>query len=484
MPCPTPEQLAAVSLGLTDDARLIGHVETCDACAQLRAAQGDVVDRLAAIHGEPNAQHAAARAQLLERLPAAIDRRAPSPWRRWALGGIAAAAVLLLCVIAFAPSRLSAMERIANAVREVRSFSYKLTYRKESPETEKKPGRTLDCTSFASWRAPAGTELDQFGDFRATQENVAVYHSPTSHPKPVVLTDLIEIHPSGKPGILIDYVAKKYYRVPSLHADDILNSEPLLWLRAVRERSGRITGDLGSRQINGREARGYTMSFENSEPFRDFGPVEIWIDPQTDLPVEFGFHYAKAAEEGFTDKYSVTDIQWNIDLDPKLFDTTPPAGFLDVTIPTDDESILAIVNALRLYAELSGGRYPHVEKLDDRHFATKFDAAACYREMLELAGLTDSDPKKLAANPLYQRIEGSRAAFDILERILQSYKWLIGYDDTVRAQDKEKLLLWWNIARNSGGDEYRLFYGDLRTEVVPGKQWAKLAPPEIAELAQ
>ena len=134
--------------------------------------------------------------------------------------------------------------------------------------------------------------------------------------------------------------------------------KPLLWLRAVREKAGKITDDLGTRQINGREARGYTMTFDNAAPFRDIGPVEVWIDPQTDLPVVFGFRYAKAEEEGFTDRYSVTDIQWNVELDPKLFDTTAPAGFLDVTLPDDEQTIAEVVSALRLYAQLSDGHYP------------------------------------------------------------------------------------------------------------------------------
>lgn len=484
MPCPTPEQLAAVSLGFTDDAHFIEHVENCAACARVRAAQHDVVDCLSAIHKEIGAQHAASRAQLFERLPAARDRRPPSHWRRWAVAALAAAAVLLLAFVALAPNRLSAMERIESAVRDVRSFSYRLTNDSEYPPNNDKPPRTRKSNTFTFWRAPPLSEPDQFGDFRGAQHSASVYHLPAGDETPKVTIDLIEIHPSGKPGIMIDYVAKKYYRVPPLHAVDIAGSTPLLWLRAVREKAGQITRDLGTRLIGGRTVRGYVMAFEDFDPFKDFGPVEVWIDPETDLPVEFSFEYAKP-DPGFTDRYTVTDIQWNAELDPKLFDTTAPAGFLDVTIPTDEESIAAIVDALGLYAELSGGRYPHVEKLDDRNFASKFDAEACYREMLELAGLTDSNRQQWADSPLYQRIEKSRAGLDTLERILQSYKWLIGYyGNSVGAQDKEKLLLWWNIALNSSGDQYRVIYGDLRTETVPGEKWARLVPPEIAELAQ
>jgi hypothetical protein len=272
--------------------------------------------------------------------------------------------------------------------------------------------------------------------------------------------------------------------VPPLHAGDIANSSPLLWLQAVRNKEGRIVSDLGSRQINSRDANGYRMTFDNVPSFHDFGAVDVWIDPQTDLPVEFCFQHAKNTE-GVVNRFSVTDIQWNIDLDPKLFDTTPPAGFLDVTLPQDDRSIAEIVAALKLYAELSGGKYPHVEKLDDRAYTTKFDAAACHRDMFRLAGFVGPPRDEWADDPTYQRILQSRAALDTLERVFHNPNWLIGYDGSeVAASDNNKLLLWWNIARENAKSEYRLFYGDLRTEVVPRKKWVKFVPPEIEGMTE
>jgi hypothetical protein len=227
------------------------------------------------------------------------------------------------------------------------------------------------------------------------------------------------------------------------------------------------------------------MSFEGVAPFDDFGPVDVWIDPQTDLPVEFCFRYINSDDEGFTEKFSVTDIQWNMELDSRLFDTTPPAGFLDITLPNDDRSIAEVVAALNHYAELSGGRYPHVEKLDERNYVTKFDAEACYREMLDLAGFTGPLQDEWADDPKYQRIEQARPGLDTLERIFHSPKWLIGYyGPDVGTGDKDKVLLWWGAARENAKDEYRLFYGNLRTEIAPRKKWVQLVPPEIAELTE
>jgi hypothetical protein len=101
--------------------------------------------------------------------------------------------------------------------------------------------------------------------------------------------------------------------------------------------------------------------------------------------------------------------------------------------------------------------------------------------MLNLAGFNESNREKWAGDPLYQRIKKSRAGLDCLERILQSYKWLIGYNgDSVHAQDKEKLLLWWYVALDSQGDQYRIFFGDLRTKIVSRDKLIQLDPAPAA----
>jgi hypothetical protein len=490
MACLTPEQLAAIALGLEGSERSV-HIDECPACqAQLSELRG-LTHELAASHVDLNHRHAASRTALLDGLPPIEPAPTASPhWKRLAFGGLglssAVAALLLVSVFLNSATQLSAMERIVQAVREVRSFSYRLNNITNQPAKGGKPARTLDGNTFTFWRAPPKTKPDEFGDLRAADTHEWVYHLSTGDKPPELTLDLVEIHPSGQPGILIDYVAKKFYRVPPLHARDIADSTPLLWLRAVRDQLGCIVDDLGRRQIGGRDVHGYVMAFESVESFKDFGPVEVWIDPQTDLPLEFSFRYAKADDEGFTDQYSVTDIQWNASIDPKLFDTTPPAGFLDITLPQDERSIAEIVQALQLYARLGSDRYPRGETFEDKQFATKFDATTYYREMLELAGFTGPHNDEWTRDPTYQQIQQSLAGLVTLERVLASYKWLVGYNGaTVTANDKDLVLLWWNIPMSDPKDErYRVFYGDLRTEIVPREKWVQFVPPEIAEITE
>jgi hypothetical protein len=57
-------------------------------------------------------------------------------------------------------------------------------------------------------------------------------------------------------------------------------------------------------------------------------------------------------------------------------------------------------------------------------------------------------------------------------------KYNAGYHgSTVGPQDKNKAVLWWMYPL----DQYRVFYGDLRTEVLTLEKWVPLVPPETSE---
>ena len=84
------------------------------------------------------------------------------------------------------------------------------------------------------------------------------------------------------------------------------------------------------------------MSLKDAKPNSGFDALEVWVDPETDLPMEFGFERKNGVE---TDVYRITDCRWNIEIDPKLFDTTPLEGYEDITPPSDDAASAEIVAA-------------------------------------------------------------------------------------------------------------------------------------------
>ena len=92
------------------------------------------------------------------------------------------------------------------------------------------------------------------------------------------------------------------------------------------------------------------------------GTREIWINAQSSLPVlvRDDTKWPDNSDHSLT----IKDIQYNIDLDPKLFDTTPPDGYKDTTgkpLPLEEQKqleVCQITRAMKTYAEVFGGCYP------------------------------------------------------------------------------------------------------------------------------
>ena len=131
------------------------------------------------------------------------------------------------------------------------------------------------------------------------------------------------------------------------------------------EFSGKADRQLGTREINGKKADGFQIDMKKMSPDGSGGVAEVWLDPSSSLPVFVRYEY-RGLDNSTT--VEIRDIQWNIDLDPKLFDPTPPKGYTDITPKPPDlkDQIRDIVVSLKIYAQASGGRYPanRVDYLD------------------------------------------------------------------------------------------------------------------------
>jgi hypothetical protein len=166
----------------------------------------------------------------------------------------------------------------------------------------------------------------------------------------------------------------------------------------------------------------------------------------------------------------MTDFRWNIELDPKLFDPTPPEGYTDITPPTDEKAFAQIAQALKLYAELSGGKYPQI---DTYQVNAKFDVGAIFAEMLKMAGFNGPPRPEWSHDKKFQQIQEAKPGFDWIGKILLSNT--AGYRGSkVGPQDKDKPLLWWLY---EGPEGYRVFYGDLRNESLTEAQGKSVIPP-------
>ncbi len=109
---------------------------------------------------------------------------------------------------------------------------------------------------------------------------------------------------------------------------------------------------LGEKKIDGRQVVGFRINLPAAV-------YDLWGDPKTGLPVRIEATQALMPDT----KVTMSDFEFNVDLDESLFRVEPPAGY-EVTViqePTSDGSPADeddLIELFRCYSELSGGRFP------------------------------------------------------------------------------------------------------------------------------
>jgi outer membrane lipoprotein-sorting protein len=488
MNCLNDEQLVGIVLGIVSNDELKAHVEQCAACRAKLSGMLQLTEQLAAAHAISDRSHVSSRLRLFASLPdSATPRQSDTKWKlmgrrignltvwqRVAAGGISlsTAVGLFLIVLVFvnSPKQLSAMERMLKAVREVTSYSFRLTEKTTWPAKDGEAPRVRVMDDITYWRAPPASEKQWLGDLHAEMrawridgENQRVARSgePSFHIK--------EVHRTAEPGIVVVYKHRLgggfYVRRPPVPADDVPSNSPIAKLMAIHDQSGEVLRELGTKEIGGKQSRGYVVTFKDAAPFRGCSEVEVWVDADTDLPLEFSW---KQENEGVMNEFHITDCRWNIELDPQLFATTAPAGLVDATPPSRAEDIDQIKTALSLYRRLSDGQYPRVKE---------FDAVAIRDEMLKLGGFAGVPRDNWNNDPTYREIQKAQVGLNWLARVLRNKSGSGYYGETVGPRDADKVLFW---CQADVADHFRVLYGDLRTVVLPVADWAKLVPADDA----
>jgi hypothetical protein len=380
----------------------------------------------------------------------------PGLWvrHRLAFGSVAASIALAGALVIALNSgvRLSAMERMAKELKEVTSYSYRSSGSNSNIDDDGRRETRKDDTTV-SWMSGDG--------FRTETKIVKIVEDlGGGNPTEETLVHLEEVFPPGKPGLFIEHQHKTFVRI---HYDPIgSNMYPHDYIRMIREGSYDVLGDLGTRQIGETKAHGFRLMLKNPHDEENLvrDPVELWVDPETDLPVEISW---TGGREGWVYTDLTNEFHWNTPLDPKQFEPAIPAGYADITPPSDQEDLDQIVAALRLFAELAGGHYPQEKKFNPRRL---------HDGMLRMADFSlAADPK--ARDEKRQEIEQAMAGLKWIARILRN-RYSSGYRGAlVGPTDKDQVLLWFSDPASNG---YRVFYGDLRTKVVNEEEKSKLIP--------
>lgn len=460
MNCLTHGQLASLALGQVDDARLAAHVETCPDCRAEFVAVSSLVGNLKDAHAALNENHDVSRTRLLDELsrsapvePVKPAESAPAIFRRttnW-LGelnmrqrialltvGLVPALAFLVIWIATSSSRAIAMEDVAAGIRDAKS--YRLTLVQEITFVPA-PGMEAETHTLKMeqlWRRP--------GSFRSEMARAVGE----------VRQKVTNITFRDKPGIEIDHTSKTWSRVPPQQG----HRSPTTVLQKLSTFRGRADRELGTKKIGKAQAIGFELDAKRMDPDAYKGPVEIWIDPDSRLPLLIEMTLQTS---GMDVQLRFENIRWNVELDPKLFDPTPPEGYADKTrkTPPVDEQIEQITSSLKTYAEFSDGKYPQVKMVYGD--VTRDDL----RKKMGFEGVPTI---KQRSSKEYGRILEATRGFAQINIILRENADAAWYGQTVTAKDGDKLLFYWKLP--SG--EYQVIYGDLKSTKISAAQLREL----------
>ena len=219
--------------------------------------------------------------------------------------------------------------------------------------------------------------------------------------------------------------------------------------------------ELGRDNIDGIEVEG----IEVNDPMVMGGMYEtfigrLWVDVETDLPVRMEIE--GTGDGGAIQQKMVMDgFEWDVELEASLFEPNIPADYtLMAELEMPDKDGVKAVEGLRLFAELTGGRYPSSMAM----MTVMKEAIKALRE--SLGGDLSEEPSKEELEKMIS-----------MQMVCTFYMQLVGekqepayYGDSVTVEDVDAVLMRWKIS----DDEYRVIFGDLTIENVSAERLAEL----------
>lgn len=378
-----------------------------------------------------------------------------------ALSGVSA---VVLCGLLFfwgaaGMKPLSAMEKMVESVRRAKSskitWVIKTTFHNIDSDAFQGKNRVEKSTDY--WLAPNMFRTDFFDPRR-------------SQPGQPSQTNILS--GEDKPWVSISHWAKSFHR----------HSRYDKWMKSfapdmLANLSEEADQDLGTKVVDGRSAWGFMIQWNKINPeVSKPAMLEIWVDRETNLPISLR---SELKTERMTAIQESTKIEWNVDLDPSLFDTTPPEGYRDLTWkkPTTDNAVEMIVEAFRPYLGLPYDVCPRMKQRPTvQDVETQLGVLDTILDRLNnergiFASTDDEDKEKArreerAAQRMREAVPKQREGFLHLWAIVQEDRDVVYNGEAVLAEDKEKILLRWKL----DDGQYQVIFGDLHNEVVTAER--------------
>lgn len=366
-----------------------------------------------------------------------VSNKQPNSWlggltmtQRITYGSACAAALVLLVFLTFTSSATVTFAQVAQNIASAKTYSVKLTMKMLGDDAPK----NLPVSQTVHARLP--------DSFRRVTQQEATDGKPMHN---------VNITHHDRPGIEIDHPTKSYRTIPP--AKGVM--PPLAMLEKLGQYSGKAQQNLGAKSIDGTKCSGFEIDLREIDPDADDGMLTVWVDTESMFPHQAEIRRNKPVPMVL----KMTDFVWNAPLDDALFDTTPPEGYVNKTKPPEpiEVQVQLMVDALKLYAKLSGGNYPKVSQV---YGDTVRD------EMMKMAGFNGKMDKEWLQDPKFQEIMGATRGFGritVLQRNNPNSKF---FGKTVTPKDTDGVLLYWQLTDG----KFHVIYGDLRSESVTAEK--------------
>jgi len=212
-------------------------------------------------------------------------------------------------------------------------------------------------------------------------------------------------------------------------------------LRSLPERADE---ELGTREIDGREVQGFRITEE--------GLINsVWIDVQSRQLVLVEMEFLNAPGMSGT----MSDFQFDVELDDSLFNLTPPDGYtrLEIQVDTDEVSEQNLIEFLRLWTTwVKDSRFPPT--LDPTKLANFSMEMVAKGEFINDEQISEEEQHE-------KSLKMTRGLMFLLKMPADSNWRYAG--EGVRFGDAGTAIFWY---RPEGSQTYRVIYGDLSVQDV------------------
>lgn len=260
---------------------------------------------------------------------------------------------------------------------------------------------------------------------------------------------------------------KKFMKVTNKSTDELKQisekDDPRIMVRQMMSQEYK---HLGRDTISGIDVEGIECTGPRvmGGMFED-ATARLWVERGTDYPVRMEIEGTVSGGQ-MEMTMVIDDFQWDVELDPALFVPEIPADYTSSEMKIPQASEEAAINALRKFAEISGGRYPTnlayltLMKEISEVLVKKYGIAS----MANTDDYTSSLQNMLPVGMFYTQLSGEG-------------KEPVYYGDKVTADNPELVLLRWKVSDGT----YRVIFGNLTATDVNAEELAELEKPLLGQ---